>query len=189
MTIQKSIALLGDSITTGYLVELNQCYTRLLQTGINKYDISFYQFSIGGLTTTQALPTITRAFELGHTYDACILALGINDVIQNVPPETIINNIQALAQMFMAHNVPVILGNIDLTAWADLTPAGYPAEFNSALATLINSVGFMYFNFLDANTLSASGAYCIDRIHPNALGHAAIAADLNPKVTVVCDVY
>lgn len=189
MTKEKSIALLGDSITTGLLVELNQSYPRILQTQITKYNISFYQFSIGGLTTTQALTTVFRAFELGHVYDACIIALGINDVILKTPPETIINNIQSLAQMFMAHNVPVILGNIDLTAWKDLTPWGYYLEFNAALAALINSVGFMHFDLLDANTLAANGPYCIDRIHPNAQGHAAIAADLIPKISVVCDVY
>lgn len=189
MTINKAIAILGDSITTGYLVELNQSYPRLLQKAITKYSLSFYQLSVGGLTTTQALTTVFRAFELGHTYDACILALGINDVILGVPPETIINNLQSLAQMFMAHDVPVILGNIDLTAWVDLTPPHYPAEFNSAMAVLINSVGFMSFDLLDANTLAANGSYCIDRIHPNSLGHQAIATELAPKLTVVCDVY
>lgn len=189
MTINKAIALLGDSITTGSLIELNQNYPRLLQIQITKYKISFYQFSVGGLTTFQALITIARAFQLGHTYDGCILALGINDVILGTPPEIIINNIQSLAQMFMVRNIPVILGNIDISAWKDLLPIGYPIEFNAALATLINSVGFMYFDLLDANTLAANGPYCIDRIHPNAAGHAAIATDLQPKLTVVCDVY
>lgn len=184
----KNVVVLGDSISAGYPLPINQMYMSLLQNGITQYNTTFYQYSIGGLTTDLGLMTATKIYEYGVNPNLVILAMGINDVIKQVPAAQIAQNLEQIAMICMGHGTPVILGNIDLTAWEDLTPPGYPQAFNSALQQVINTYGFMTFDFLDWKTLAANGPYCIDRIHPNAAGHAAIAAELNPKVISVLNI-
>lgn len=186
--VSKSVAVLGDSISAGYPVAINQMYMRLLQTAITQYATTFYQYSLGGLTTDIGLITATKIYEYGVNPNVVILAMGINDVIKQVPPTQIVSNLEQMALICMGHGTPVIIGNIDLSAWTDLTPPGYPATFNLALNQLISSYGFMTFDFLNWKTLAANGPYCIDRVHPNAAGHTAIAQDLTAKVISVLNV-
>jgi lysophospholipase L1-like esterase len=188
MSFNKSVVVLGDSISAGYPLEINQQYVKLLQSGITKYNIAFYQYSIGGATSAMGVQVAPRIYQYGLNPTVVLLALGINDAANGVDPAVYVANLENIALTCMGHGTPVIVGTIDLTAWADICPPGYPASFNSALNDFINRYGFMTFDLLDSRTLSATGAFCIDRIHPNAMGHASIAVDLNPKITVVCDV-
>lgn len=185
MTFNKKVAVIGDSISAGYPLEINQVYTKLIQNGVTQYSAAFYQFCVGGNMTNRALAMAQNIYAYGVNPNMVILAMGINDAGAAVDPTTIANNLEQAALYCMGKGTPVVIGNIDLTAWADITPAGYPAAFNAALTGLINKYGFMIFPFLDARTLATGGQFCIDRIHPNAAGHVAIATDLIPKVTEV----
>jgi acyl-CoA thioesterase-1 len=180
------ILALGDSLTQGYgLIEQDgfvpQLRDWLSQRG---HDVRVVNGGVSGDTTAGGLARV--AWSLTPEIDAMIVALGGNDLLRGIAPETVRANLDGILQVAAAQDLQVLL--IGMQA-----PGNYGAEYKSAFDAiypdLASQYGALHLNSFfaglteigtDPATLSAFMQP--DGIHPNADGVEKIVGHIGPKV-------
>lgn len=100
------ILCLGDSLTEGYEISVNKCWTYLLQKNLN---IEIVNAGISGDTTAGMLSRCERLL-LKHLPTHIIIFGGTNDLWFGLKDELILSNIHAMRRQSRYHNVESIIG-------------------------------------------------------------------------------
>jgi acyl-CoA thioesterase-1 len=180
-----TIVALGDSLTQGYGLPVDQGFVPQLQRWLNDQgaDTTVLNAGVSGDTTAGGLARTDWA--LTPETDALIVALGGNDLLRGIPPAESRSNLEAILQKAKARNLPVLL--VGLIAPGNYGP-DYKAGFDAIYPELSAKYGTLYVeNFLGPiaaqpdretamNTLMQP-----DRLHPNAEGVALLVEGLGPK--------
>lgn len=180
-----TIVALGDSLTQGYGLPVDQGFVPQLQRWLNDQgaDATVLNAGVSGDTTAGGLARTDWA--LTPETDALIVALGGNDILRGIPPAESRSNLEAILQKATARNLPVLL--VGLIAPGNYGP-DYKSGFDAIYPELSTKYGTLYAeNFLGPiaaqpdrenamNTLMQP-----DRLHPNAEGVALIVEGLGPK--------
>lgn len=186
-----TIAALGDSLTQGYGLALEDGFVPQLQAWLDEAgeDVVLINAGVSGDTTAGGLSRI--GWTLTDEVDALIVALGGNDLLRGIDPEVARTNIEGILAETSARGVPVLLVGMD-------APSNYGAEYEEAFEAIYPELAERYGalhhdNFLGA--LAALGDRDVavtkymqpDRIHPNKDGVALIVEELGPRVVELAD--
>lgn len=186
-----TIAALGDSLTQGYGLALEDGFVPQLQAWLDEAgeDVVLINAGVSGDTTAGGLSRI--GWTLTDEVDALIVALGGNDLLRGIDPEVARANIEGILAETSARGVPVLLVGMD-------APSNYGAEYEEAFEAIYPELAERYGalhhdNFLGA--LAALGDRDVavtkymqpDRIHPNKDGVALIVEELGPRVVELAD--
>ena len=107
----KTILIVGDSISAGYGMNIEQGWVHLLQQRLNqKYPKQHrvIKASVGGETTSGALARLPKLLKT-HKPDVVVIELGGNDGLRGQPPQIIQRQLSQLIQQSQASQATVIL--------------------------------------------------------------------------------
>ncbi len=184
---------LGDSLTQGFGLVEEEGFVPQLQAWLEArgHDVEVQNHGVSGDTTAGGLSRIGWA--LGPEADAMIVALGGNDLLRGIPPETARANLDGILTEAERRGLPVLL--VGLTAPGNYGPE-YKAAFDAMYPELAEQYGAIHVDsFLgaleaaaEADRDAAMTAYMQpDGIHPNAEGVALIVAALGPSVEALLE--
>ncbi len=180
------IAALGDSLTQGYGLVQEDGFVPQLEAWLRAEgaDVRVLNAGVSGDTTAGGLARVD--WTLTDEVDAMIVALGGNDLLRAIPPETSRANLEGILQAAQARDVPVLL--IGLQAPGNYGP-DYKAAFDAMYPDLADAYGALHVeSFLGALQAEADQGAALrafmqsDGIHPNRDGVAKIVAALGPEV-------
>ncbi|GIT90853.1 arylesterase [Jannaschia pagri] len=181
------VVALGDSLTAGYGLPQGDGFVPQLQAWLTEegVDAEIVNAGVSGDTTAGGLARLD--WSLDPDVDAMIVALGGNDLLRGIPPESSRENLEAiLTQVSGARGLPVLL--IGLEAPGNYGP-DYKAAFDGmypALATQFDALleqNFLAPLVIDGDLAAARARFMqADGIHPNKEGVAQIVAAFGPRV-------
>lgn len=173
------IVALGDSLTAGYGLPIEQSFPAQLEDALRKrgHKVRVVNAGVSGDTTAAALRRLDWALS-GDT-DAVIVELGGNDALQGVPPEATKAVLSDILQRLEAKGLPVLLAGME-------APRNLGKEYVSAFGAIYADLAarysvLLYPFFLEGAALNA-GLMQKDGIHPNGKGVTVIVDNILPKV-------
>lgn len=181
-----TIAALGDSLTAGYGLAQDQGFVPQLERWLadRGHDVLILNAGVSGDTTAGGLAR--AAWTLTPDVDAMILALGGNDLLRGLPPETAQANLAGILDVAAEADMPVLL--VGLEAPLNFGPE-YKVAFDAIYPALADSHGTLLFpDFLQglrqalANGTSREDLMQPDGIHPTALGVSYMVDAIGPNV-------
>ena len=187
------VIALGDSLTQGFGLLEEQGFVPQLEAWLRARgaDVVVENHGVSGDTTAGGLARIGWA--LSPEADALIVALGGNDLLRGIPPETARANLDGILAEAEARDLPVLL--VGLEAPGNYGPE-YKAAFDAMYPELAEEFDTLYAeSFLaplsEAAETDRAGALARymqpDGIHPNAEGVARIVEALGPAVEALIE--
>ena len=94
---EPTVLVLGDSLSAGYGIDVDQTWTALLQERLKEqgYEHRVVNASIGGDTTESGAARIGQAIETFGP-ELIVLELGGNDGLRGIPPGTMRENLRTI---------------------------------------------------------------------------------------------
>ena len=180
------ILAFGDSLTAGYGLAAFQSFAAQLEAMLQPSHRGARVINAGmsGDTTAAALKRLPRELSrLKQRPDLAIVELGANDPLRGIPLPTTKANLDSIIVELERMGMKVLLARMEapslLGAFGDSCSAIY--------TELASKHGIASAPFFPKGVL-ANPALCLrDRIHPNALGTAAIAKGFLPAVIAALD--
>lgn len=179
-----TVAALGDSLTQGYGLDINEGFVPQLQSWAQAQgaDVKIINAGVSGDTTAGGLSR--AAWTLTPDVDAMILTLGGNDLLRGISPEVSRANLQGVLEAAQDAGVKVLL--IGMKAPGNFGPE-YKARFDAIypeLAAQYNAlhVDSFFGGFGDAanDPVAVRALMQADAIHPNPEGVRLIVEDIGP---------
>ena len=182
------IAALGDSLTQGFGLPVDQGFVPQLQSWLEAEGaaVKLINAGVSGDTTAGGLARV--GWTLTPEVDGMIVALGGNDLLRGLDPAQARSNIEGILQAAQAADVDVLL--IGMEAPGNYGP-DYKAAFDALYPELAETYGTGYldsfFAGLTPDDTSPDPAqlqqwFQPDGIHPNADGVARIVSRIGPEV-------
>ncbi|NLK71598.1 MAG: hypothetical protein GX285_01095 [Clostridiales bacterium] len=178
---------IGDSLTFGYGVAKNQCWTRILE---GKFNTEVVNKGINGQLTSDMTLRYNRDV-IQEKPDHVIIMGGTNDFLHGMPLNTVIDNIIFMVNLTLEKNIVPMIGIQMLTdpimaarRWSDDTDY---AEVNNKISlyrewayNYSKSNNIKIFDFYDAFNRylmnNSSDTLYFDGLHPTPEGHELMAA-------------
>ncbi|MFW5881355.1 MAG: arylesterase [Roseicyclus sp.] len=187
------VIALGDSLTQGFGLAEEEGFVPQLQAWLRERGVEAVveNHGVSGDTTAGGLARIGWA--LSPEADALIVALGGNDLLRGIPPETARANLDGILAEAEARDLPVLL--VGLQAPGNYGPE-YKAAFDAMYPELAEEYDALHAeSFLaplsEAAETDRDGALARymqpDGIHPNAEGVAVIVEALGPAVEALIE--
>jgi len=179
-----TVLALGDSLTQGYGLPQDTGFVPQLRDWLADYEIEAEIVNAGVSGDTTAGGAARVDWSLTPEVDAMIVALGGNDLLRGIDPETARSNLETILQAAEAEDVEVLLVGMD-------APGNYGADYKKAFDAIYPELAEKYdalyapdfFAGLGDGSPSELQAYFQDDgIHPNAEGVSGIVEDLGPHV-------
>ena len=182
------IAALGDSLTQGYGLPVEQGFVPQLQAWLdaNGAEVRLINAGVSGDTTAGGLSRVD--WTLTPDVDGMIVALGGNDVLRGLPPEQARHNLTGILSAAQAAEVEVLL--VGMQAPGNYGEE-YKADFEGIYPDLAKDFDTLYLDSFfaglteeqESEDLSAYRAlFQGDGVHPNAEGVAMIVARFGPEL-------
>lgn len=181
-----TIAALGDSLTQGYGLYQEDGLTSRLQDWLRAAgeDVVVVNAGVSGDTTAGGLSRV--GWTLTDDVDALIVALGGNDLLRAIPPETSRANLKGILQAAAAKGLPVML--VGLEAPGNYGP-DFKAAFDSMYPDLAAEYGAIHVQSFFDGVLEVGmpreelrRLMQADGIHPTAEGVKLMVENLGPRV-------
>ncbi|PHP27226.1 arylesterase [Limimaricola cinnabarinus] len=180
------IAALGDSLTAGYGLPQGEGLVPQLQGWLDAQGAEVRLINAGVSGDTSAGGLSRTDWTLTPEVDAMIVALGGNDFLRGLDPETMRENIDGILGKAEAAGIETLL--VGLKAGPNYGP-DYAEAFDAAYADLAEAHDVPLYPDIFAalqegrDVETARRDYLqSDGLHPNARGVALIAAELGPHV-------
>jgi len=177
------ILFLGDSITAGLGVELENAYPAVINDMFNDLleengmQVRITNGSISGSTTAGALSRL-KWFLRGKP-DILVLALGANDGLRGLSTLEMSQNLERTIILAMENDIRVILAGMEIPP--NYGPA-YSKAFREVFALLADKYDLSFIPFLLKGVAGNPFLNQADGIHPNRAGHKIIAAAVFPYI-------
>jgi acyl-CoA thioesterase-1 len=176
----RTIVVLGDSLSAGYGIQIQQGWVSLLtqRLATEGYGYRVVNASVSGETTQGGLARLPRALEL-HKPAVVIVELGGNDGLRGLPLDASRANLEKIIEQSGAAKARVVL--VGMVIPPNYGPR-YGQEFRDMFASLAakHPVGFVPF-LLDQVALRPEWMQA-DGIHANALGQPQMLENVWPKL-------
>ncbi|MHA6346139.1 arylesterase [Roseivivax sp. CAU 1761] len=182
----QEVVALGDSLTQGYGLAQGDGLVPQLEAWLagRGHEVTLVNAGVSGDTSAGGLARVE--WSLSEETDALIVALGGNDLLRGIAPETTRANIDEILAKAGAREIPVLLVGIG-------APGNYGREYQTAFDSMWGELAeardtLLYPDIFaelraEGDAASASRRFMQpDGIHPNAEGVARIVADLGPEV-------
>jgi len=171
----------GDSLSAGFGIDVDQSWTALLQTRLERqgYEHRVINASISGETTEGGAARIERALE-SFGPALIILELGGNDGLRGFPPERMKSNLDKIVGTSKASGAAVVILGIRI-------PRNYGQRYTDAFDNVFREVAaaheipwiefFMQDVALNQELMQADG------IHPNAAAQPILLDNAWPIIS------
>ncbi|ACV26210.1 arylesterase [Kangiella koreensis] len=175
-----TILVLGDSLSAGYNIELEQGWVELLNQKLQRegYPHTVVNGSISGDTTTQGLlrlPTLLEQYQP----EVVIIELGGNDALRGTSPTLIKRNLSNLISTSKRSGAEVLLLGIQI-------PPNYGQRYAQAFfdnyAQLANEKKVKLVPFFLENVGGNNELMQEDGIHPNAKAQPTLLKNVWPQL-------
>ena len=175
-----TVVALGDSLTHGYGLPQEEGFVPQLDAWLAEHGaeaVEVVNAGVSGDTTAGGLARFDWSVSEGA--DAMIVALGGNDLLRGVQPETSRANLDAILDKADAMGIPVLLSG--MRAPLNYGP-DYKEAFDSMYPELAEEHGALYDPFFLAGVEDDRSLWQADGLHPNAEGVARIVERIGPMV-------
>jgi acyl-CoA thioesterase-1 len=171
------IVALGDSLTAGLGLDVEDAYPALLQERIDDAGYSFEVVNAGvsGDTTAGGLSRVDWVLE--GDVRVLILALGGNDGLRGLPAGEMKRNLAAIVERAHEKGVAVILAGMEAPPNMG---AAYTSEFRQVFPDLAEEYDVVFLPFLLDGVAGERELNQRDGIHPNAEGSRRLADSIWP---------
>jgi acyl-CoA thioesterase-1 len=175
----RSVAILGDSITSGYGLPAHDALPARLQAELARIGAPARVIGAGvlGDTTAGGAARVDHAVPAG--VDLCVVELGGNDFLHAAEPADIKANLQRIVRRLKARGVAVVLAGLKVPAMLN---GPYAEGFNDAFTSVAVAERVTFLPDLLEGVVLNPELNQQDGVHPNAAGVARIAQRLAPLV-------
>ena len=176
----RTVVVLGDSLSAGYGISVNEGWVRLLEQRIASegYGYKVVNASVSGETTQGGLSRLPRALEL-HKPDIVIIELGGNDGLRGLPLATSRENLRRSIELAHGAKARVLLVGM-------MIPPNYgeryAREFSEMFTTLATRYSLALVPFLLDRVALEPGLMQPDGIHANTRGQPQMLENVWPKL-------
>lgn len=163
---EQTILIIGDSLSAGYGIDIEQGWVKLLQRRLieEKYLYSVINDSISGDTTSNGLARLIKALVKYHP-EIVIIELGGNDGLRGITLASMRENLAKMIKLSQKAKAKVLLVGVPLPP--NYGPA-YIKQFQAVYTELAKTSHIpLANNFLD-KVGGVSDLMQADGIHPNA---------------------
>ncbi|MDX1540158.1 MAG: arylesterase [Geminicoccaceae bacterium] len=173
------IAVLGDSLTAGYGLELEDAFPAELERALRAegYACDVLDAGVSGDTTAGGRSRLD--WMLGDEPSHVIVELGGNDGLRALPPEQMEDNLGAILTRLEGEGIPTLLAGM-------LAPPNlgqdYGRDFRSVFERLAESHEVAFYPFFLDGVAGQPELNQPDRIHPNEAGVDEIVRRILPTV-------
>lgn len=174
-----TILVMGDSLSAGYGIDVNQGWVRLLEQALaDKHDVRIINASVSGETSAGGKARLPALLE-EHQPHLVILELGGNDGLRGQPLKVLEKNLQSMIDASHAQGATVLLAGMQI-------PPNYGARYTQAFKALYPALAKK--NNLPLIPFLLEGVGGIptlmqrDGIHPTAEAQLLIMKNVLPAV-------
>jgi acyl-CoA thioesterase-1 len=173
------VVFLGDSISAGLGVDVGDAFPALLERMLAAEGLPFRLVNAGvsGDTTAGGLRRLD--WLLGQHPEALVLELGGNDGLRGQDPAEIEARLREIVERAQAGGSRVLLLGVRLPPSLG---ADYVERFEAIYPRLAHDLGVEFAPYFMQSAVEARDGLQADGIHPSRAGHAAIAAELAPRL-------
>ncbi len=134
----QTLLILGDSLSAGYNMPIEQSWPSLLSEQLKARDKSakVVNASISGDTTNNGLARLPALLAL-HKPTSVLIELGANDGLRGFPPALISKNIENMINLIKAENSDALLMQIQV-------PPNYGKRYSQAFSSLYPQLSEKY---------------------------------------------
>jgi acyl-CoA thioesterase-1 len=179
-TERPAILVVGDSLSAGYGLKLEQGWVSLLQRRLDAqgYGYRTVNASASGETTGGGLARLPRALDR-HRPAIVIIALGGNDGLRGLPVSELRGNLEAMIQRSRAAGAKVVLAGMRIPT--NYGPQ-YTEKFFSVYGELAKAEKVALVPFFLEGVALRDDLFQDDGIHPNAAAQPILLANLWPAL-------
>ena len=173
----RTILFLGDSITAGYGLDMEQAFPALIQKRIDAKSWNFRVVNAGQSGDTSAGGLSRLEWLLKNRVDILVLELGGNDGLRGLPAETTRKNLQAIVDRTKVKypEVKVIVAGMKVPPNMG---GDYGRKFEAIFADLARKNKAVLVPFVLEGVGGSRELNLADGIHPTAKGHEIIATNV-----------
>jgi len=177
----KTVLVIGDSLSAGYGIEIDQSWTALLQSKLQSqgYEYRVVNASISGDTTEGGASRIAAALE-NFNPELVILELGGNDGLRGIPPDRMKGNLRSIIETSQASGASVIMLGIRIPT--NYGPR-YTTAFEAVYRDLAEQLRIPWIEFFMAGIALDEELMQADGIHPNAKAQSILLDNAWPVVS------
>lgn len=177
----KTILILGDSLSAGYGVTMQQGWVNLLQQRLNQQYPKQHKVinaSVSGETTSGALARLPKLLQT-HQPNIVVIELGGNDALRGQPPQMIQQNLAKLIQNSQKSKATVLLFGMKI-------PPNYGTAYSKAFETNYKVLSQQYkvklLPFFMQGVAGNKNLMQKDLIHPNANAQKILLDNAYPYI-------
>ena len=166
------IVALGDSLTAGLGLALNQAYPALLQQRLTAEGLTYEVVNAGVSGDTSAGGVARFDWALEGDVRVLIVALGGNDGLRGLPAEQLKRNLSQIIERAQARRITVILAGMEVPpnhGWE------YVVEFHQVYPDLVQKYHVAFVPFLLQGVAGHVELNQPDGMHPTAEGARLVA--------------
>ena len=169
----------GDSLTAGYGLPPEQAFPARLEAWLRGKGVEARVINAGVSGDTTAGGLVRIDWALAEKPDLVILALGANDALRGIDPETVRNNLDKMIQRTEATGARVLLlGMVAPPNWGE----EYKHAFDQVFPELARAYHLPLYSFFLEGVAMHPELNQPDGIHPNAAGVAVLVNKIGPVV-------
>ena len=173
------LAVLGDSLTAGYGLSLENTFPVKLKAALKRLDVDAVVINSGvsGDTTAGGLARLEWLILDKPTH--VLIQLGANDMLRGINPDLVKRNLADIAIKLKSESIKVML--LGMYASPNLG-RHYAEEYNSIFTDLAKKHNIQLYPFFLDGVASEQNLNQADGIHPNKKGVAGIVERILPTV-------
>jgi len=182
---QPTVLVFGDSLSAGFGIDVDQSWTALLQSRLEKlgYEHRVVNASISGETTEGGAARIGSALDT-FSPKLVILELGGNDGLRGFPPERVRSNLETIIQRSKAAGAAVVLLGIRIPS--NYGPR-YTAAFEAVFRQIADDLDVRWIEFFMEGVATNDDLMQADRIHPNTEAQPILLENAWPIISATLD--
>lgn len=175
-----NLLVLGDSLSAGYRLHVNESWVDLLAMKLNKdkYDVTVVNASVSGATTADGVQALPRLLQQYHPH-ILILALGSNDGLRGNSILQMQNNLSKIISLAQQQQIKVLLVGFKIPVNYGTK---YRSDFEAAFPKLSKEFDIPLVPFLLAGFELDTSFFLDDRLHPTAAAQTIILQNVWPQL-------
>lgn len=172
-----TVLIFGDSLTAGYRLQADEALPAVVQAKLHEKgetDVTVINGGVSGDTTAGGKARLEWTLKK-HKPDVVMIALGGNDMLRGIPPQTVQANLDAMLGMLKEQNIKTILMAVKVPPNQDPT---YTQSFNAVYPSLAKQYNVVLYPFFMESLFGQTRYLLDDGVHPNAKGVDYVAGYL-----------
>lgn len=173
------IAILGDSLTAGYGVELTEAFPAVLEAALQRRSVACEVIDAGVSGDTSAGGRARLAWVLSDEPTHLLVELGGNDGLRGLPVDQLEANLAAIIEGARTAGVAVMLAGM-------FAPPNFGTDYTEAFAAVYGDLADRYsiplYPFILDGVVSDPALMQPDGIHPNRAGVEEMVQRILPSI-------